>query len=33
LAERARKLAERDFLSLLKDVLPESALKSLAPPS
>lgn len=33
MTERARKLAERDFLSLLKDVLPENALKSLGPTS
>lgn len=33
MTDRARKLAERDFLSVLKDVLPENTLKSLTPPS
>jgi type VI secretion system protein ImpA len=29
LTDRARGLADRDFLSILKDFLPESALKSM----
>jgi type VI secretion system protein ImpA len=29
LTDRARELAQRDFLSLLRDVLPEGALKTL----
>jgi type VI secretion system protein ImpA len=29
LIDRARELAQRDFLSLLRDVLPEGALKTL----
>jgi hypothetical protein len=29
LCERARMLAERDFMSVLRDVLPKSALKTI----
>jgi hypothetical protein len=31
LCERARALAERDFMGVLRDVLPKAALKSASP--